>query len=302
MLRDGHWAIITAGLASLGVYGFWFGFRSLAKCRAIENTASARIRSAAQGYAEFSGVAALPPKATCRGPLTGLHCVWWRYKIEESRGSGRRGWHTIDSMTSETPFLLDDGTGKCLVDPRGAEVVAHERTVWSGSESWPQVRVPPGEGAVGRFFDVLLSGGRYRYTEQRLNADEMMHALGEFRTSGGISADDPEGEIVQLLHGWKADMPRLLERFDANHDGQIDAGEWEQVRAAARAEVLAKRNAKELEAAVPLLTEPGDGRPYLLADCDQATLARRFRWQACAGVAGFVGCMAALTWFWQNSG
>jgi hypothetical protein len=163
------------------------------------------------------------------------------------------------------------------------------------------MRVPPGDGPVGRFFDVLLSGGRYRYSEQRLNADEMMHALGEYRTSGGVSGDDPGDEILQLLHVWKADMPKLLERFDANHDGQIDAGEWEQARAAARAEVLAKRHAKELEPAVPLLSEPGDGRPYLLADCDQATLARRFRWQAFAGVAGFVGCMAALTWLWQNT-
>jgi hypothetical protein len=301
MLRDGRLLSFAVMLAAAGGYCFWFGFKSLSKCRALENTPTARIRSAAQGYAEFAGVGTLPARAVCRGPLTGLHCTWWKYKIEE-RGSRRRsGWRTIDSMTSETPFLLDDGTGKCLVDPRGAEVVAHEHTVWFGNAEWPVVRVPPGDGLVGKFFDALLSGGRYRYSEWRLNEDQPVYALGEFSTSGGVSGDDTEGETLQLLHTWKADQVKLLERFDANHDGHIDANEWEQVRVAARAEVLAKRNAKELAPAVPMLSEPADGRPYLLSDSDQASLARRFRWRAGGGICAFVASMAALAWIWQNS-
>ncbi len=300
MLRDGHLLSFAVILAAGGGYCFWFGFKSLSKCRALENTPTARIRSAAQGYAEFTGLGTLPPRATCIAPLTGLHCTWWKYKIEE-RGSRRRsGWRTIDSMTSETPFLLDDGTGKCLVDPRGAEVVAHEHTVWFGDAEWPLVRIPPGDGLVAKVFDALLSGGRYRYSEWRLNEDQPVYALGEFSTSGGVSADDPENETLQLLHTWKADQAKLLERFDADHDGQIDAAEWEQVRAAARAEVLAKRGAKEREPTVPLLAEPADGRPYLLSDSDQASLARRFRWRAGAGIGVFVASMAALAWIWQN--
>ncbi len=302
MLHDDHWLAAAVVIAGAGVYGFWFGFKALSKCRAVENTATARIRSAAQGYAEFNGVAELPPRATCKGPLTGLPCAWWTYKIEE-RGGGpgrRRGWHTIDKMTSETPFLLDDGTGKCLVDPRGAEVVAHEHTVWYGADEWPQFHVPPGDGPLGKFFDVLLSGGRYRYTERRLNTAQMMCALGEFRTSGGLSGEDPEDGVLQLLHDWKSDQAKLLERFDANHDGQIDAAEWEQVRAAARAEVIAKRNVRERAPTVAVLAQPADGRAFLLSDTDQESLARRFQWQAAAGIVGFVACMGALTWIWQN--
>jgi E3 Ubiquitin ligase len=304
MLHDGHWIGAAIVIAGAGAYSFWFGFRALSKTRAIENTATARIRSAAQGYAEFNGVGELPPRIVCKGPLTGLPCTWWTYKIEErGGGAGRnRGWHTIDKMTSETPFLLDDGTGKCLVDPRGAEVVAHEHTVWYGAESWPQFRIPPGDGPLGKFFDVLLSGGRYRYTERRLNAAQMMCALGEFRTSGGVSGDDPEDGVLQLLHEWKSDQAKLLRRFDANHDGQIDAAEWEQVRAAARAEVIAKRGAREREPTVAVLAQPADGRAFLLSDSDQASLARRFKLQAAAGTACFVLSMGALMWIWQNFG
>jgi hypothetical protein len=304
MLHDGHWIGAAVVISAAGLYGFWFGFRALSKSRALQNTATARIRSAAQGYAEFNGVGAMPPRVSCKGPLTGLPCTWWTYKIEE-RGDApgrRRGWHTIDSMTSETPFLLDDGTGKCLVDPRGAEVIAHEHTTWYGNDAWPQYRIPAGEGALGKFVDALLSGGRYRYTERRLNAAQMMCALGEFRTSGGVSGDDPEDDVLQLLHEWKGDQAKLLARFDANHDGQIDAVEWEQVRAAARAEVLQKRTARELEPSVAVLAQPADGRAFLLSDFDQGSLARRFQLQAGAGILGFVACMGALTWIWQNFG
>jgi hypothetical protein len=303
MLHDGQSVGIAVVLAGAGAYAFWFGFRALSKSRAVENTPTARIRSAPQGYAEFNGVGELPPRVTCKGPLTGLACTWWSYKIEQ-RGSGgerrRSGWRTIDSMTSETPFLLDDGTGKCLVDPRGAEVVAHEHTVWYGDDAWPQVRIPPGDGALGKVFDTLLAGGRYRYTERRLNAAQMMCALGEYRTSGGVSGDDPEDGVLQLLHEWKSDQAKLLARFDANHDGQIDASEWEQVRAAARAEVLAKRSVKEAAPTVAVLAQPADGRPFLLSDSDQATLSRRFHLQAAAGIVFFVASMGALTWILQN--
>jgi hypothetical protein len=39
-----------------------------------------------------------------------------------------------------------------------------------------------------------------------------------------------------------------------------------------------------------------DGRAFLLAASDGETLARRFRRRAVAGIGGFVGSCAALTW------
>ncbi|MFI4889853.1 MAG: GIDE domain-containing protein [Steroidobacterales bacterium] len=297
MPSDNQWLMLAALLAGAGAYGFWFGFKSLSKSRAIQNTPTSRIRSAAQGYAEFTGVGALPPRVTIKGPLTGLQCAWWHYQIQERGGIGpRNGWLTVDTLTSETPFLLDDGTGQCLVDPRGAEVVSHVRTVWYGATRWPEYRLPPGAGFLGKLFDALMSRGRYRYMERRLNVDEPLYALGEFRTSGEIGVSDPEDRIAQVLHEWKANQAQLLERFDANHDGKIDAAEWDQVRAAARAQVLAIHKAHELEPTAPVLTDPGDGRAFLLAASDHASLARRFRLRAIAGIGGFVACVAALAW------
>jgi hypothetical protein len=45
-----------------------------------------------------------------------------------------------------------------------------------------------------------------------------------------------------------------------------------------------------------VLADPMDGRSFLLAASDGESLARRFRRRALAGICGFVGSSAALTW------
>jgi len=45
-----------------------------------------------------------------------------------------------------------------------------------------------------------------------------------------------------------------------------------------------------------VLSQPADGRAFLLAASDEQTLARRLRRRAVVGVAGFVACCSALTW------
>ena len=288
--------LIMLGLAAAAVYSFWWACKSWAKNRAIADTPVSRIRSAAQGYVELSGRGVMPPNAENKGPLTGIPCTWWRYKIEDRSDSGRsRSWSTIDSGTSEAPFLLDDGTGRCLVDPRGAEVFPGNTDVWYGSSEWPDVRIPNGTGVFGWLVDACTTG-KYRYTEHRLLPNDHVCALGAFRSVGGVSAQDPDAAVTELLHEWKRDQKALLARFDADHDGTLSAAEWEQARAAARQQVLEGHATGPLPPSVNVLGDPSDGRAFLLAVSDGESLAQRFRRRALAGVGGFVGSSAALTW------
>ncbi|MGC2030052.1 MAG: GIDE domain-containing protein [Steroidobacteraceae bacterium] len=288
--------LIMLGLAAAAVYSFWWACKSWAKNRAIADTPTSRIRSAAQGYVELSGHGVMPPNAANKGPLTAIPCTWWRYKIEERSGAGRSdSWATIDSGTSEAPFLLDDGTGRCLVDPRGAEVFPGIKDVWYGSTDWPDVRIPNGTGIFGWLVDACASG-KYRYTEHRLQPNDQVCALGAFRSVGGASVEDPDAAVTELLREWKRDQATLLARFDTDHDGTLSAAEWEQARAAARKEFLEGRAAQPLSPSVNVLGDPNDGRAFLLAASDGESLAQRFRRRALVGVGGFVGSSAALTW------
>jgi hypothetical protein len=289
------WLLIFA-LAAAAVYSFWYAFKAWRKNRVIEDTATSRIRSAAQGYVELSGRGVLPPNAVNRGPLTGVPCTWWRYKIEERRSSGRsRSWSTVQSDTSAAPFLLDDGTGQCLVDPRGAEVFPGARDVWYGPSEWPEVRIPNGTGVFGWLVDTLVTG-KYRYTEYRLQPHEHVCALGAFRSLGGVSVEDPDAAVTELLREWKQDQKTLLARFDSNHDGTLSGAEWDQARAAARKQVLDGRATQPLPPRMNVLDDPADGRAFLLAASEGEALAQRFRRRALAGIAAFVGSSVALTW------
>ena len=288
--------LIMIGLAVAAVYSFWSACKSWAKNRTIEDTPTSRIRSAAQGYVELSGRGTMPPNAENKGPLTGIPCTWWRYKIEERSRSGRsRSWSTIQSGTSEVPFLLDDGTGQCLVNPRGAEVFPGASDVWYGPSEWPDVRIPKGTGIFGWLVDACMTD-KYRYTEHRLQSNEHVCALGAFRSVGGASVENPDDAVAELLHQWKHDQGTLLARFDRDHDGSLNSAEWEQARATARKQVLEGRAAEPLSPRVNVLGDPADGRAFLLAVSDGETLAQRFRRRALAGVGGFVGSTAALTW------
>jgi hypothetical protein len=288
--------LIVIGLSASAVYSFWYAFKAWRRNRIIEDTPTSRVRSAAQGYVELSGCGAPLPNAANKAPLTGIPCTWWRYKIEERRYTGRsRSWSTIQSDTSAAPFLLDDGTGQCLIDPRGAEVLPSASDVWYGPSAWPEMHIPNGTGVFGWLVDTFVTD-KYRYTEHRLQPREQLYAIGAFRSLGGISVESPDAAAADLLRAWKQDQASLLARFDGNHDGTLSSEEWELARAAARRQVLEGRMSEARPPAFNVLAHPADGRAFLLAACDGESLAQRFRRRALAGIGGFVGSTAALTW------
>src|SRR5208283_96666 len=107
-----------------GVYLFYRGFRMLQRKRLIENTPSSKIRSAAMGLVEVSGLATGPH--TIIAPLTGMPCFLHRTVAWELRKQGKNSeWVKVAEETQHVPFFLDDNTGRVLVDPQGAEMDIH---------------------------------------------------------------------------------------------------------------------------------------------------------------------------------
>lgn len=260
----------------------FFAYRAWARARSLSNTVRARVRSAPHGYVELygnTGFAQPVPDQKKSAPLTGRASVWWRYHIYEREG---RSWSRVDFGASDAAFLLQDDTGACLIDPRGAEVTPTARQVWYGSESWPSAPYSTGLGM----------GGRYRYVEERIHEADGVCVLGELAATGGLADGGAEAQIAALLHDWKSDPATLLRRFDHDGDGQLNAQEWEQAREAARTQVIGQRAQTPL---VKQMARPRDGRPYLLAARTPDGLARRYRWQTAACLAGFFACLVFLT-------
>lgn len=279
--------------------GGWFAFRWLHVARMIEDTPTSRIRSAAQGYVELAGRCGALEGSDNLAPLTQRPCVWWRYRVQRRTGStsraGRRqSWRTVSAGRSEQPFLLDDGTGQCIVQPSGAEVLTGESTTWYGDTAWPtQV---PGHRLAGAMFGER----EYRYFEERIYEHEQVCILGGFRTHAAVGHRDTQAEVAALLAEWKQDQARLVARFDDDDDGHVSLEEWERAREEARHTVVQKRLEEPSQPALHSIGRPEGGRLFLIAAFAEADVARRYRRRAIAAFAGFAAATYALGWLLQD--
>ncbi len=263
-------------------------YRKLIRARAIEDTPTSKIRSAAQGYVELEGRCEALEGQPLSAPLTRTPCLWYRYRIERYESGDKTGrWRTIDSGTSNAQFQLDDGTGTCVVDPAQAEVKPRHREVWHGNLRWP---------SPGMRRRSALIGGSYRYTEERLIPGEHAYVLGAFRTLRSDPAAEKTRRVAAWLANLKRDRPRLLEVYDTNRNGDIELREWEVARQNAIRQV--ERELAQEAAAPPIsvIGRTGDSRrPFIIGCKPQHQLAQRYRWGSAAGlVLALIGNSLAL--------
>jgi hypothetical protein len=237
------------------------------------------------------------PGTTNLAPLTQRPCVWWRFRIQKRVRSGsgtqrRESWRTIDQGRSTQPFVLDDGTGSCLVQPEGAEVVTGEATTWYGDTRWPR----PIQGTVA----ARGLERNYRYYEERIYQDDQAYVLGGFRTSSGAATEPREEQLRRLLAEWKQDQAALNRRFDEDRDGRLSIEEWERARLAAQRDVDARALTRPGIEPVHVVGAPAGGQLYLIAALPEGDLARRYRRRAALAFAGFVAATIALGWLLQR--
>jgi hypothetical protein len=296
MPADDFWPWAIASLAAC-IAGFYFAFRNLTRARIIEDTPTAKIRSAHQGYVELTGQAEAMDGTPIIAPLTGSECCWYRYHIERKSG---KNWKTLERETSDGLFLVRDETGACVIDPEGAEVSPTDRSIWYGHSREPSDRNPPRKRMdEGHTFTMHASFtmGSYRYTEERIYPDDPLYAIGLFKTLDDIDHHRTQQEMTrELLREWKQDTAALLANFDSNKDGQIDPEEWDKARHQAAA--MAKREHQEQLKTQTLHTmskTQSSRRPYLLSSTPQFNLVRKYRMWAILALVGFFGGGAMAT-------
>jgi hypothetical protein len=264
--------ICVALIAPLSLFAWISAYH---RTRAVDDTPTSKIASAAQGYAELIGAGKPFGGAPLMSPCSHLPCLWFRYTIERENSENK--WVQEAKGESDASFLLDDGSGECVVDPDGAEMLVTKK------ESWIQ--------------------DKRRYTEWLLIERQTIYVLGQFATRGSVDLDLSVAEDVkQLLAEWKTRPEELMRRFDLDKNGQLDLKEWELARAQARREVAA--NHRELRAGSELhvMHLPADGRLYLISDLDPTGLARKYRWWSWVHLAIFFAALIALPILWRMEG
>jgi hypothetical protein len=283
--------LIAAAAAALVLYALWRFFVRVRRDRLVADTPAMRIRSAAQGYVKVTGRAEPAGPAPAAAPLTSRPCVWWAYEIahQERDSKGNAHWRTTESAASVELFsLVDDDGARCLVGPVSAEVTPSVRSVWYGTE--PRPAGPPPEDPL-----PLLHTGSWRYIEKLLAVDAHLCVLGELRSHSEVG--DVNAATAAKLHEWKQDQAALLKRFDLDHDGQLNAAEWDAARAAAASEAQAQIVHSGITR-TSVISQPTNGEPFLIAPRSAAQLERRERLYATLdfvlGLLGVIVCAWAI--------
>jgi hypothetical protein len=260
---------IAMGLISLSSLYAWYV--NLRRFRAVADTPTSKAASAPQGYVELLGRGAHPPGEKLRSHLTGLPCLWYRYRIEEKRDDK---WHYLDSGESSDTFGLRDGTGMMLVDPDDAEIHTTNKSTWLQDH--------------------------YRKTEWTLIEGETIYVLGEHVTLGGAATElNLRQDVSDLLAEWKKDKPALLKRFDLDGDGEIDLNEWELARRAAHREIEKEHREIRLQDEVHLIRKPRN-RLFLIANQTPEQLVSRYRNWAWVHLALLLIACAVIGAFYLN--
>ena len=276
-------AIIALALIAVGLY---FSWRYWYRARLLADTPIARIRSARQGYVELCGQATLMAGEPIIAPLSLLPCVWYRCRMEHR---SRNRWGVISREVSDHLFAIEDGTGRCVIDPDGAELVNARRHIWYTHE----------DGT--RCFGIGGAGAAYRMIEHRIMPGEEIHVMGRFHSTGQVTdLLDTHREVSLLLEEWKKD-PRRMALFDRRKNGRIDPDEWEAARRAAYRQVERQQLERSADPIIHMIGATGDrNRPFLIAALSERGLINRYRWYA-VGWLTIAVLTAGLTGSFWNS-
>jgi hypothetical protein len=124
MSSDDDGKLILYATLGFGAGIFWFfkGFKIYREYRVLLDTPEIPIRSMPMGLVEIHGKAKLAAEKLVDSPVSRTPCLFYKVEIEryvKDKDGGH--WSHYKTCLNGAPFYLDDGTGKVLVNPYGAE-------------------------------------------------------------------------------------------------------------------------------------------------------------------------------------
>ncbi|MDX1454554.1 MAG: hypothetical protein R3217_03775 [Gammaproteobacteria bacterium] len=304
------WLIWLAGVA-VALRGIYLAREYWQTSRLVEDLPPSRTRSAAQGYVQLVGVIQDDGNLVT-SPLNGDKVAWWSFTEQELlQGSGRNmpvgvmiaylaamfffpRARIFSSKQSNSPFVVKDDTGMCAVYPEDARVIAADKRTgegWSSPEIKPEDRVLQGEKAqVTRRRGSRRSwdDGRKRIVEYRLSPGERIYAIGRFESFNyQVEVNELHAESIDVLAEMQQDKASILERFDSNQDGKLDAAEWARLRRAANVEASMRLRGRVRRETRHRIRKPDADNRFVIISLDDPALGPALRRRAMLWLLAF---------------
>ncbi|MDY7081193.1 MAG: GIDE domain-containing protein, partial [Halobacteria archaeon] len=139
--------LFSMGALFIGILALYGAVHKHRQKRLVTDTPTSKVRSLAMGPVEFKGKAE-KHEETLTSPFSDEECVAYTYGIEEytkyhTDDGTEYKWKSVEAGKRAVPFFVNDGTGRVLVDPDGAEMEMtkkNEYEVDEGDETPANVR------------------------------------------------------------------------------------------------------------------------------------------------------------------
>ncbi len=225
-MSDDKDIVMAIGGFFFGIWSFFDGFKRLRKKRLIQNIPTSTIRGMAIGLVELTGK--VDSDIVFRSPLTDNECVLYKYLIEVYRSSGRSGeWVKLAAGDSfYSPFSLNDGTGKVMVFPQGAElIIPLDYQFKTGYGKTMPENLIHFMKQHGISYKDWLGQRRLRFQEWFIRPQETVYILGS-AIKKDIPQVLPKDELMRRIDELKSNPGQMLE-IDLNKDGKVSLEEWD---------------------------------------------------------------------------
>ena len=243
------------------------GYQYFKLGRFLSSIPKAKIRSAPQGYAEFTGKAQPNIGIPMYAPGTSTKCVWYEAEYLEPVGSEYKNV----TKRSTASFLLDDGTGVCRIDPFLIKIETRSSI----------------NNLIRKFFprSGLLS-------VRWIAVGEEVHAYGQFETLYSDYASQKKDMVREKVTRLKKDRSMLMD-YDTNQDGAIDSAEWgdalDDINTTVDKHILDDQKKRRDSPQIHALREPENkSYPFLVSTRNEMALIKRYRYYAIGFVIIFV--------------
>jgi hypothetical protein len=254
---------------AVGPVLFLRGFRSVQRKRLILDTPRSSVRAAALGPVEVWGKAVGP--YTLVAPLSRQQCLYYRVVVE----SNPRGDLSQKMREMCAPLYLDDGTGKLMIYPVGADL---------------QIPASSRRSEYGKLALALYghSVGNPEFCQEYciLPGDEIF-VLGTLQENPWAKAN-PAAELSELSRVG----PGFVSQAEAD---VLQHGAFAGLDPALPA-AIALASADEFDFHAPVLLMKNGG-PFVISTASQRDIASKLHWQSILYIWG--GPAAALWGLWE---
>lgn len=293
-------SLYLAFFGGLGTWWFFRGMRQWRRERLIETTPTSKIRSMAMGLVELQGQAEQGTHLL-KGPFSNKDCVFYKYRIERLQsGDGRNGWVTVASAsTAHNSFFINDGTGRALVDPEGAdvelEIPSFEFTGGGMSGETLPVELENYLLEHNIKFRALLGTHQMRFKEWDIRPGDTVFILGT-ASNGANFAQERTTRLNAALDKLKHNSEEM-KKLDTDGDGKVGAEEWEQAVNRVKQQLLEDQvKGAQVQPERNLVIKKGDkGAKYIIAKESRNSLCDNLNLGALSGVLG--GALVASACF-----